>query len=62
MKQGVCPCPGKSSGLYPSSMISENLSHDSKVWTIEYDLAGNIIEEWGEKNKLGEAFNMEIFD
>ncbi|NCX10462.1 MAG: 23S rRNA (adenine(2503)-C(2))-methyltransferase RlmN, partial [Proteobacteria bacterium] len=25
--------------LYPSSMISENLSHDSKVWTKEYDLA-----------------------
>jgi DNA polymerase elongation subunit (family B) len=36
--------------LYPSSMISENLSHDSKVWTLEYDLAGNLIEEWGEKN------------
>ena len=29
--------------LYPSSMISENLSHDSKVWTREYDLAGNLI-------------------
>ena len=39
--------------LYPSSMISENLSHDSKVWTREYDLAGNLIEEWGEKDKLG---------
>jgi DNA polymerase elongation subunit (family B) len=39
--------------LYPSSMISENLSHDSKVWTKEYDLAGNLIEEWGEKNKDG---------
>ena len=35
--------------LYPSSMISENLSHDSKVWTREYDLANNLIEEWGEK-------------
>jgi DNA polymerase delta subunit 1 len=40
--------------LYPSSMISENLSHDSKVWTREYDLAGNLIEEWGEKNEEGE--------
>jgi DNA polymerase elongation subunit (family B) len=40
--------------LYPSSMISENLSHDSKVWTVEYDLAGNLIEEWGEKNEYGE--------
>ncbi len=39
--------------LYPSSMISENLSHDSKVWTREYDLAGNLIEEWGEKDKTG---------
>ena len=27
--------------LYPSSMISENLSHDSKVWTKEYDLDGD---------------------
>ena len=36
--------------LYPSSMISENLSHDSKVWTREYDLAGNLTEEWGEKD------------
>jgi len=40
--------------LYPSSMISENLSHDSKVWTREYDLAGNLIEEWGEKNEKEE--------
>jgi DNA polymerase elongation subunit (family B) len=39
--------------LYPSSMISENLSHDTKVWTIEYDLAGNLIEEWGEKDEAG---------
>ena len=39
--------------LYPSSMISENLSHDSKVWTKEYDLAGNLIEEWGEKDTNG---------
>ena len=38
--------------LYPSSMISENLSHDSKVWTREYDLAGNLVEEWGEKDEL----------
>jgi DNA polymerase elongation subunit (family B) len=25
------------SSLYPSSMISENISHDSKVWTKEYN-------------------------
>ena len=39
--------------LYPSSMISENLSHDSKVWTREYDLAGNLIDETGEKDENG---------
>jgi DNA polymerase elongation subunit (family B) len=39
--------------LYPSSMISENLSHDTKVWTREYDLAGNLVEEWGEKDEAG---------
>lgn len=36
------------SSLYPSSMISENLSHDSKVWTKEYDLNGNLVRETGE--------------
>ena len=40
--------------LYPSSMISENLSHDSKVWSKEYDLANNLICEIGEKNAVGE--------
>jgi len=42
------------SSLYPSSMISENISPDSKVWTKEYDLKGNLIIEKGEKNKAGE--------
>jgi DNA polymerase elongation subunit (family B) len=37
------------SSLYPSSMISENLSHDSKVWTKEYDLDGQLIRETGEQ-------------
>jgi DNA polymerase elongation subunit (family B) len=41
------------SSLYPSSMISENLSHDSKVWTKEYDLYGNQIMETGEKDCSG---------
>jgi DNA polymerase elongation subunit (family B) len=36
--------------LYPSSMISENLSHDTKVWTKEYDLHDNLIRETGEKD------------
>ena len=30
------------SSLYPSSIISENLSHDSKVWTKEFDTNGII--------------------
>ena len=34
--------------LYPSSMISENISHDSKVWTKEYDIKGRMIEETGD--------------
>ena len=34
--------------LYPSSMISENISHDSKVWTKEYDLEDNLIKETGD--------------
>ena len=32
------------SSLYPSSMISQNYSHDSKVWSKEYDLEGNLIK------------------
>ena len=35
--------------LYPSSMISQNFSHDSKVWTREYDLEGKLLRETGEK-------------
>lgn len=41
------------SSLYPSSMISENLSHDSKVWTKEYTLTGDLIKETGKKDKDG---------
>jgi len=41
------------SSLYPSSMISQNLSHDSKVWTREYDLDGNLLRETGERDKQG---------
>ena len=39
------------SSLYPSSMISENLCHSSKVSTKEFDLNGNLIAETGEKDK-----------
>jgi DNA polymerase elongation subunit (family B) len=41
------------SSLYPSSMISQNLSHDSKVWTKEFNLNGEQINETGEKDKDG---------
>lgn len=41
------------SSLYPSSMISENLSHDSKVWTKEYNLTNELIKETGEKDASG---------
>lgn len=36
--------------LYPSSIISENLSHDTKVWTKTYDLEGTLIRIDGERN------------
>uniref|UniRef100_A0A6C0HV03 DNA-directed DNA polymerase n=1 Tax=viral metagenome TaxID=1070528 RepID=A0A6C0HV03_9ZZZZ len=36
--------------LYPSSMISNNLSPDSKVWTKEYDLKGTLIRQTGDPN------------
>ena len=39
--------------LYPSSMISQNYSHDSKVWTKEYDLAGLLIRETGLRDAQG---------
>ena len=41
------------SSLYPSSIISENLSHDSKVWTKEYDSSGNLITYCGETDEDG---------
>jgi DNA polymerase elongation subunit (family B) len=41
------------SSLYPSCMISENISHDSKVWTKEFDLEDNLLKTTGEKDKEG---------
>ena len=41
------------SSLYPSCMVSENISHDSKVWTKEYDLNDNILKDTGEKDEEG---------
>ena len=34
-------------------MISQNYSHDSKVWTKTYDLDGNLVEQTGEKDASG---------
>uniref|UniRef100_A0A6C0JJ24 DNA-directed DNA polymerase n=1 Tax=viral metagenome TaxID=1070528 RepID=A0A6C0JJ24_9ZZZZ len=39
--------------LYPSSMISQNYSHDSKVWSKEYDLEGNQIKVTGQTDASG---------
>lgn len=47
---------GDFASLYPSSMLSENISHDSKVWTKEYDLAGNLIKETGVKSRTTGEF------
>lgn len=44
--------------LYPSAMMSENFCHSSKVWTKQYDMAGNLVKETGEKGPNGEF----IFD
>jgi len=44
------------SSLYPSSMISENISHDSVVYICDKDKDGNIVSERGNKklaDKLG---------
>ena len=41
------------SSLYPSSMISQNYSHDSKVWSKEYDLEGNLINVKGDRDSNG---------
>uniref|UniRef100_A0A6C0K101 DNA-directed DNA polymerase n=1 Tax=viral metagenome TaxID=1070528 RepID=A0A6C0K101_9ZZZZ len=42
--------------LYPSSMISQNFSHDSKVWAKEYDLDGQLIKETGERDPKTGAY------
>jgi DNA polymerase elongation subunit (family B) len=41
------------SSLYPSSMISQNYSHDSKVWTKEYNKDGTLKMETGDKDENG---------
>ena len=41
------------SSLYPSSIISENISHDSKVWTKSYNLNHNLLHQTGIVDKNG---------
>ena len=41
------------SSLYPSSMISQNFSHDSLVWSKEYDLDSKLINEQGQRDHTG---------
>lgn len=48
------------SSLYPSSMISENISHDSKVWTKEYDMNDNLLVETGEMDENGKYLYDEL--
>lgn len=48
------------SSLYPSSMISQNYSHDSKVWSKEYDLQGTLIDVRGERDKNGKFIYDEL--
>ena len=47
------------SSLYPSSMISENLCHSSKVWTKEYNLMDELVKATGVKC---EETNQYIYD
>lgn len=44
--------------LYPSSMISENISHDSIVWYKIYDFDDNILHQWGTE----EYDNLELYN
>jgi DNA polymerase elongation subunit (family B) len=41
------------SSLYPSSIISENISHDSKVWTKTYNLNHTLLYQTGIVDKSG---------
>jgi DNA polymerase elongation subunit (family B) len=41
------------SSLYPSAMISQNYSHDSQVWTKEYNLGGDLVSVTGERDSNG---------
>ena len=49
-------------------MISENISHDSKVWTKEYDVDGTLVKDpsgneamYGKRDKTGNLMSMIIW-
>lgn len=44
---------GDFASLYPSSMLSENLSPDSKVWSKIFNLYNELIHETGQKDEHG---------
>lgn len=44
---------GDFASLYPSSMLSENLSPDSKVWSKIFNLYDELIAETGQKDETG---------
>jgi DNA polymerase elongation subunit (family B) len=46
--------------LYPSSMISNNLSPDSKIWTKEYDLDGKLVKEWSVTGEASDVATTEL--
>lgn len=48
--------------LYPSSMISQNYSHDSKVWSKEYNLEGVLVKETGEKDSSKKNYKYDNLD
>jgi DNA polymerase elongation subunit (family B) len=48
------------SSLYPSSMISQNYCHSSKVWAKEYDLNGKLVKEEGDKDRAGNYIYYEL--
>jgi DNA polymerase elongation subunit (family B) len=42
--------------LYPSTIISENISHDTIIWGKDYDYKGRLLYySWGEENKYAGA-------
>lgn len=45
-----------------SSIRSQNYSHDSKVWSKEYNLNGDLIKEIGEKDTIEKKFKYDNLD